>query len=386
MKLHEYQAKAMLREAGVPVPTGEVALTPDDAVRILASLGGTAVVKAQVHAGGRGKAGGVKVVSTPDEAREIATRLLGSNLTTHQTGPEGAPVGQLLVEETIVVAKELYVGILVDRAVGGPVVIASEAGGMEIEEVAETNPEKILQEVVDPALGLFPFQGRRLAYGMGIDPGLVNAASSMLVKLFTLFQANDCSMLEINPLVVTGDGRLLCVDAKITLEDDALFRHPSLIELRDRAQEDPLEAEATEYQVQYIRLDGNVGCLVNGAGLAMATMDTALMAGAAPANFLDVGGSADEAKVANAIRLILKDPNVEAILVNIFGGILRCDIVARGIIQADQEGGVEIPLVVRMLGTNVEEGRRLLAESGLKVLFADTLAEAADKVREVTAG
>ncbi len=386
MKLHEYQAKAMLREAGVPVPTGEVALTPDDAVRILASLGGKAVVKAQVHAGGRGKAGGVKVVSTPDEARETAARLLGSNLATHQTGPEGAPVGQLLVEETIVVAKELYVGILVDRAVGGPVVIASEAGGMEIEEVAETNPEKILQEVVDPALGLFPFQGRRLAYGMGIDPGLVNAASSMLVKLFTLFQANDCSMLEINPLVVTGDGRLLCVDAKVTLEDDALFRHPSLIELRDRAQEDPLEAEATEYQVQYIRLDGNVGCLVNGAGLAMATMDTALMAGAAPANFLDVGGSADEAKVANAIRLILKDPNVEAILVNIFGGILRCDIVARGIIQADQEGGVEIPLVVRMLGTNVEEGRRLLAESGLKVLFADTLAEAADKVREVTAG
>ena len=386
MKLHEYQAKAMLREAGVPVPTGEVALTPDDTVRILASLGGTAVVKAQVHAGGRGKAGGVKVVSTPDEARETAARLLGSNLTTHQTGPEGAPVGQLLVEETIVVAKELYVGILVDRAVGGPVVIASEAGGMEIEEVAETNPEKILQEVVDPALGLFPFQGRRLAYGMGIDPGLVNAASSMLVKLFTLFQANDCSMLEINPLVVTGDGRLLCVDAKVTLEDDALFRHPSLIELRDRAQEDPLEAEATEYQVQYIRLDGNVGCLVNGAGLAMATMDTALMAGAAPANFLDVGGSADEAKVANAIRLILKDPNVEAILVNIFGGILRCDIVARGIIQADQEAGIEIPLVVRMLGTNVEEGRRLLAESGLKVLFADTLAEAADKVREVTAG
>ena len=386
MKLHEYQAKAMLREAGVPVPTGEVALTPDDAVRILASLGGKAVVKAQVHAGGRGKAGGVKVVSTPDEARETAARLLGSNLATHQTGPEGAPVGQLLVEETIVVAKELYVGILVDRAVGGPVVIASEAGGMEIEEVAETNPEKILQEVVDPALGLFPFQGRRLAYGMGIDPGLVNAASSMLVKLFTLFQANDCSMLEINPLVVTGDGRLLCVDAKVTLEDDALFRHPSLIELRDRAQEDPLEAEATEYQVQYIRLDGNVGCLVNGAGLAMATMDTALMAGAAPANFLDVGGSADEAKVANAIRLILKDPNVEAILVNIFGGILRCDIVARGIIQADQEGGVEIPLVVRMLGTNVEEGRRLLAEAGLKVLFADTLAEAADKVREVTAG
>ena len=386
MKLHEYQAKAMLREAGVPVPTGEVALTPDDTVRILASLGGSAVVKAQVHAGGRGKAGGVKVVSTPDEARETAARLLGSNLTTHQTGPEGAPVGQLLVEETIVVAKELYVGILVDRAVGGPVVIASEAGGMEIEEVAETNPEKILQEVVDPALGLFPFQGRRLAYGIGIDPGLVNAASSMLVKLFTLFQANDCSMLEINPLVVTGDGRLLCVDAKVTLEDDALFRHPSLIELRDRAQEDPLEAEATEYQVQYIRLDGNVGCLVNGAGLAMATMDTALMAGAAPANFLDVGGSADEAKVANAIRLILKDPNVEAILVNIFGGILRCDIVARGIIQADQEGGIEIPLVVRMLGTNVEEGRRLLAESGLKVLFADTLAEAADKVREVTAG
>ncbi len=386
MKLHEYQAKAMLREAGVPVPTGEVALTPDDAVRILASLGGKAVVKAQVHAGGRGKAGGVKVVSTPDEARETAARLLGSNLTTHQTGPEGAPVGQLLVEETIIVAKELYVGILVDRAVGGPVVIASEAGGMEIEEVAETNPEKILQEVVDPALGLFPFQGRRLAYGMGIDPGLVNAASSMLVKLFTLFQANDCSMLEINPLVVTGDGRLLCVDAKVTLEDDALFRHPSLIELRDRAQEDPLEAEATEYQVQYIRLDGNVGCLVNGAGLAMATMDTALMAGTAPANFLDVGGSADEAKVANAIRLILKDPNVEAILVNIFGGILRCDIVARGIIQADQEGGIEIPLVVRMLGTNVEEGRRLLAESGLKVLFADTLAEAADKVREVTAG
>jgi succinyl-CoA synthetase beta subunit len=292
-------------------------------------------------------------------------------------------VHQVLVEETINVATEMFLAILVDRAVGGPVVIASEAGGMEIEEVAESTPEKIIQEVVDPALGLFPFQGRRLAYGMGIDPKLVGAASSMFVKLFELFQATDCSMLEINPLVITDDGRLLCVDAKITLEDDALFRHASLYELRDRDQEDPLEAEATEYQVQYIRLDGNVGCLVNGAGLAMATMDTALMAGAAPANFLDVGGSADETKVSNAIKLILKDPSVEAILINIFGGILRCDIVARGVIQADQEFGVKVPLVARMLGTNAEEGRRILTESDLNVSFADTLADAADRVREV---
>lgn len=383
MKLHEFQSKAMLRDAGVSVPNGDVATSPDDAARILAELGGKAVIKAQVHAGGRGKAGGVKVVSTPEEAREVTARLIGSSLVTHQTGPEGAPVHQVLVEETIHVAKEMFLAILVDRAVGGPVVIASEAGGMEIEEVAESTPEKIIQEVVNPALGLFPFQGRHLAYGMGVDPKLVGAASSMFVKLFDLFQTADCSMLEINPLVITDDGRLLCVDAKITLEDDALFRHASLYELRDRDQEDPLEAEATEYQVQYIRLDGNVGCLVNGAGLAMATMDTALMAGAAPANFLDVGGSADETKVANAIKLILKDPSVEAILINIFGGILRCDIVARGVIQADQEFGVKVPLVVRMLGTNVEEGRRILAESDLNVSFADTLAEAADRVREV---
>jgi succinyl-CoA synthetase beta subunit len=383
LKLHEFQSKAMLRDAGVPVPNGDVAATPQDAARILADLGGKAVIKAQVHAGGRGKAGGVKVVSSPEEAREVTTRLIGSSLVTHQTGPEGAPVHQVLVEETINVAKEMFLAILVDRAVGGPVVIASEAGGMEIEEVAESTPEKIIQEVVDPALGLFPFQGRHLAYGMGIDPKLVGAASSMFVKLFELFQTADCSMLEINPLVITDDGRLLCVDAKITLEDDALFRHASLYELRDRDQEDPLEAEATEYQVQYIRLDGNVGCLVNGAGLAMATMDTALMAGAAPANFLDVGGSADETKVANAIKLILKDPSVEAILINIFGGILRCDIVARGVIQADQEFGVKVPLVARMLGTNAEEGRRILAESDLNVSFADTLADAADRVREV---
>ncbi|PZC47365.1 MAG: succinyl-CoA synthetase beta subunit [Chloroflexi bacterium] len=373
----------MLRDAGVPVPNGDVAATPDDAARILGELGGKAVIKAQVHAGGRGKAGGVKVVSSAEEAREVTARLIGSNLVTHQTGPEGAPVHQVLVEETINVATEMFLAILVDRAVGGPVVIASEAGGMEIEEVAESTPEKIIQEVVDPALGLFPFQGRRLAYGMGIDPKLVGAASSMFVKLFELFQATDCSMLEINPLVITDDGRLLCVDAKITLEDDALFRHASLYELRDRDQEDPLEAEATEYQVQYIRLDGNVGCLVNGAGLAMATMDTALMAGAAPANFLDVGGSADETKVSNAIKLILKDPSVEAILINIFGGILRCDIVARGVIQADQEFGVKVPLVARMLGTNAEEGRRILTESDLNVSFADTLADAADRVREV---
>ncbi|MQG75827.1 MAG: ADP-forming succinate--CoA ligase subunit beta [SAR202 cluster bacterium] len=381
MKVHEYQAKALMAKFGIPVPKGGVAATPDEAKKVAKDLGGSVVVKAQVHAGGRGKAGGVKVVSNPDEAAEFTKSILGTQLVTFQTGPEGVPVTSVLVEETMNIVKELYLAMLIEPSTRSIVVIASEAGGMDIEEVAATTPEKILRAVVDPTVGLQPYQGRQLAYGMGLAPELVRPAADLMLKLYKLFVEKDCSQAEINPLVVTGDGRVLPVDAKLTIDDDAMFRHKDLAELRDAGQEDPLEAQAHDIGVIYVRLDGDVGCLVNGAGLAMATMDVVTNVGAKPANFLDVGGGADEERIRAAVGILLSDPNVKRVLVNIFGGILRCDMLARGLVAAYEDTKSTAPLVVRMLGTNAEEGRQVLSESGLNVTIAHTFNDAAEALR-----
>ena len=381
MKVHEYQAKALMAQFGIPVPKGGVAATPDEAKKIAKDLGGSVVVKAQVHAGGRGKAGGVKVVANPDEAAEFAKSILGTQLVTFQTGPEGVPVTSVLVEETMDIVKELYLAILIEPSSRSIVVIASEAGGMDIEEVAATTPEKILRAVVDPTVGLQPYQGRQLAYGMGMATELVRPAADLMLKLYKLFVEKDCSQAEINPLVVTGDGRVLPVDAKLTIDDDAMFRHKDLAELRDAGQEDALEAQAHDIGVIYVRLDGDVGCLVNGAGLAMATMDVVTNVGAKPANFLDVGGGADEEKIRAAVGILLSDPNVKRVLVNIFGGILRCDMLARGLVAAYEDTKSTAPLVVRMLGTNAEEGRQVLSESSLNVTIAHTFNDAAEALR-----
>jgi len=381
MKVHEYQAKALMAKFGIPVPKGGVAATPDDAKKVASDLGGNVVVKAQVHAGGRGKAGGVKVVANPEEAADFTKSILGTQLVTFQTGPEGVPVTSVLVEETMDIVKELYLAMLIEPASRSIVMIASEAGGMDIEEVAATTPEKILRVVVDPTVGLQPFQGRQLAYGMGMAPELVRPAADLMTKLYKLFIDQDCSQAEINPLVVTGDGRVLPVDAKLTIDDDAMFRHKDLVDLRDARQEDPLESMAHDIGVIYVRLDGDVGCLVNGAGLAMATMDVVTNVGAKPANFLDVGGGADEERIRGAVGILLSDPNVKRVLVNIFGGILRCDMLARGLVSAYADQKSTAPLVVRMLGTNAEEGRQVLSESGLDVTIAYTFGEAAEALR-----
>jgi succinyl-CoA synthetase beta subunit len=381
MKVHEYQAKALMAKYGIPVPKGGVAATPEEAKKVATDLGGKVVVKAQVHAGGRGKAGGVKVVGNPEEAAEFTKSILGTQLVTFQTGPEGVPVGSVLVEETMDIVKELYLAMLIDTSTRSIVVIASEAGGMDIEEVADTTPEKILRVVVDSTVGLQPFQGRQLAYGMGMAPELVRPAADLMMKLYKLFVEQDCSQAEINPLVVTGDGRVLPVDAKLTIDDDAMFRHKDLDSLRDAGQEDPLESQAHDIGVIYVRLDGDVGCLVNGAGLAMATMDVVTNVGAKPANFLDVGGGADEERIRAAVGILLSDPNVKRVLVNIFGGILRCDMLARGLVAAYADKKSTAPLVVRMLGTNAEEGRQVLSESGLNVTIAHTFNEAAEALR-----
>ena len=381
MKVHEYQAKALMAKFGIPVPKGSVAATPDDAKKVASDLGGNVVVKAQVHAGGRGKAGGVKVVANPEEAAEFTKSILGTQLVTFQTGPDGVPVTSVLIEETMDIVKELYLAILIEPASRSIVVIASEAGGMDIEEVAATTPEKILRVVVDPTVGLQPFQGRQLAYGMGMAPELVRPTADLMIKLYKLFIDQDCSQAEINPLVVTGDGRVLPVDAKLTIDDDAMFRHKDLVDLRDARQEDPLESMAHDIGVIYVRLDGDVGCLVNGAGLAMATMDVVTNVGAKPANFLDVGGGADEERIRGAVGILLSDPNVKRVLVNIFGGILRCDMLARGLVSAYADKKSTAPLVVRMLGTNAEEGRQVLSESGLDVTIAYTFGEAAEALR-----
>jgi len=358
-----------------------VASTPSEAEAVCRDLGGKAVVKAQVHAGGRGKAGGIKVVNSPQEAHDFAASLIGTRLVTAQTGPEGVPVQKVLVEEPAQVARELYLALTVDRAFQGPVFIASAAGGVEIEEVSATDPEKIANEGVDIAVGFQPFQGRRVSHTLGLETDQVRPATQIMTSIYKLFMEQDCSLVEINPLVVTADGNLVAVDAKIDLEDDALFRHPELVSLADPEQEDPLEVEASQSGISYVKLEGTVGCLVNGAGLAMATMDLVKEAGTAPANFLDVGGSADEDKVAKAVNIMLSDPSVKRILVNIFGGILKSDVVARGIVKAYSQSEAKIPLVVRMQGTNVEEGRQILADSGLNVSFASTLIEVEEKLK-----
>ena len=380
MKIHEYQAKELFAKYGVAVPKGSVASTPDEVATKLGELDGKGVVKAQVHAGGRGKAGGVKVVSSAEAGKEFAAGLLSKRLVTHQTGPEGVPVEKLLVEEAINISKELYMSILVDPAARAPVIIASEAGGMDIEQVAEQTPEKILAIAIDPVAGFQPFMGRKIAYGLNLPAELIRPAGTMMASLYKLFESQDCSMVEINPLVITADKRLLAADGKINFDDDALARHPDVAKLRDIGQEDPLDVRASEIDVNYIRLDGNVGCMVNGAGLAMGTMDIIKHMGASPANFLDVGGGASEEQIDKAFKLLLSDPKVKKVLVNIFGGILRCDAAAKGIISACKAQGVNIPVVVRMRGTNAEEGKKLLAESGLKIIIADNMEEAAQKI------
>jgi len=385
MKLHEFQSKKILSKYGIPVPQGKVARTPSQAATAAFDLGGTIVVKAQIHAGGRGNAGGIKVVQTPGAAEQAAAAMLGNNLTTSQTGPEGVPVENVLIEEGIEIAEELYLGMVIDGSTKGVVVIASKSGGVNIEEVAENSPEKILQIPIDPVLGLQGFQGRQIAYELGLSHNQVRIASTMLENLYKVFIDVDASLLEINPLVVTTDGKLVAADAKINIDDDAVYRHENIRDMADPSQEDPLEVQARESDINYVKLDGNIGCIVNGAGLAMATMDVASAAGAAPANFLDIGGGADEEKVAKALTLVLSDVNVKAVLVNLFGGILRCDIAARGFVMAiDRNRELERPMVVRMLGTNSEEGREILTSSNLEVTIVETLDEAAETISKLS--
>jgi succinyl-CoA synthetase beta subunit len=386
VKIHEYQAKAILREFGVPVPAGEVADTPAAARAVAARLGGRVVVKAQVHAGGRGKAGGIKLADSPADAEAAARQILGMRLKNLQTPPDGIVVQKVLVEEASAIRQELYLGITLDRARGAPVVMASRAGGMEIEEVAAASPEKILRAWADPALGLQAFQARQLAFGLGLSGDLLKTAVGMILSLSSLFVARDCSLAEINPLVVTADGRLLALDAKLNFDDNALFRRKEIAALRDPNEEAPLDVEASRYGLNYVKLEGNIGCMVNGAGLAMATMDLVKLAGGAPANFLDVGGGASAEQIENAFRILSSDPGVKAVLINVFGGILRCDTLAEGLIAAVRKLGLKLPVVIRMQGTNVERGRKMLAESGLNFTSADGMGEAADAaVRLATA-
>ena len=382
MKIHEYQAKEIFSSYGIPVPQGSVASSADEARAATERFGGRAVIKAQVHAGGRGKVGGVKVAQSPDDAAETAGAMLATSLVTNQTGPEGVPVNQVLVEELADIATEMYLALTVDRVERRPVLLASASGGMDIEEVAATSPDSIHTEAIDPVLGLMPYQARRIARRLGLEGPAASAAPGLLSSLYQLFVDNDCTLVEVNPLIVTGDGGLVALDAKINLDDDSMFRRPALRELRDRAQEDELEAQAAELDIAYVNLDGDVGCLVNGAGLAMATLDVTSAAGAAPANFLDVGGGASVEKVASAVGIILSDEKVRRVLVNIFGGILRCDIAAEGIVQAYRAANSDLPVVVRMLGTNVDDGKRILEESGLPVVFTDTLSEAAEAIKQ----
>ena len=380
MKIHEYQAKEMFAKYGIPVPRGRVASTPAEARKIAADLGGRVVIKAQVYAGGRGKGGGIKTAQSPDEAEKLAGEIIGMQLITHQTSANGVPVDKVLVEEEGAIAGELYLGIVIDSAKGMPVIMASEAGGMDIEEVAANTPEKILKEHVDPMIGFQPFLGRRLAFGLNLKAELIRPMGQLIGNLFRVFKEQDASLVEINPLVITSDGKLLALDAKLNLDDNAVFRHREYPDLRDPAQEDKLDLEAAKHNLSYIRLDGDVGCMVNGAGLAMATMDIIKLMGAEPANFLDVGGGASDEMVTNAFILLLSDPKVKAALVNIFGGILRCDIVARGLIEASKQTDIKVPIVIRMRGTNVEDGMRLLTESGLPVILAKDLKDASEKV------
>src|SRR5690349_17445854 len=380
MKIHEYQAKAILAKYDVPVPRGEVAYTVEEAEAAAKKIGGSVVVKAQIHAGGRGKGGGVKIAKDAAEAAGIAKNMLGMKLVTHQTGPEGRIVQRLLIEETLPIERELYLGIVLDRAQGKPVFMASAAGGMEIEQVAAETPELILRETLEPGYGLAPFQGRNLAFGMGIPAASVNAAVAAMTALAKANDAIDASLAEINPFILTRDGKVYALDAKINLDDNALYRHKDLLELRDLNEEDPLEVEASRFGLNYIKLDGTIACMVNGAGLAMATMDIIKYAGGSPANFLDVGGGANAEQIKNAFRILLSDPGVKAVLINIFGGILRCDTLATGVVNAARELNVKIPIVVRMEGTNVEKGQELLKTSGFNFTVAGGMKDAAEKV------
>jgi len=381
MKIHEYQGKALLREYGVPVPRGIVARTPEEAEAAAKELGtDVVVVKAQIHAGGRGKGGGVKLAKSPAEAKELASQMLGMMLVTHQTGPEGREVKTLLIEEGLPIDREFYLAVTLDRVTGRNVFMASSAGGMDIEKVAEETPELILKETIDPSVGLRPFQARKLAFGLGIPSELTNQAAKFMLSLYDAYEKMDASLLEINPFLLTKDNRLIALDAKVNFDDNALFRHKDYAELRDLNEEEPLEIEASKFDLNYIKLDGNIGCMVNGAGLAMATMDIIKLAGGEPANFLDVGGGASQERVEQAFKILLADENVKAVLINIFGGIVRCDMVANGVVSAAKNLGVSVPIVARLEGTNVEEGRRVLAESGIGIIPATTMNDAAEKV------
>jgi len=386
MKIHEYQGKELLKKFNVPVPRGTVAHSPDEAyaaAKELASL--PVVVKAQIHAGGRGKGGGVKLAKSPEEARELARQMLGMKLVTHQTGPEGREVRVLLIEEGLPIDKEFYLGIVLDRASGRPVFMASAAGGMDIEEVAARTPEQIFKETINPAVGFRPFQARKLAFALGLPAELVSQAARFMQSLYAAYEQMDASLLEINPFLLTKDNRLIALDAKVNFDDNALFRHPEFRELRDLNEEEPLEIEASKFDLNYIKLDGNIACMVNGAGLAMATMDIIKLAGGEPANFLDVGGGASQERVEAAFRILLADKNVRAVLINIFGGIVRCDMVARGVVGAATNLGVKVPVVVRLEGTNVEEGQRVIRESGLNFTVANGMKDAAEKVVSLAA-
>ncbi len=381
MKIHEYQAKGILRGYGVATPRGEVTDDPAAAERICTELGGRCVVKAQIHAGGRGKGGGVKLARSPAEAREAASRILGMQLVTPQTGPEGQLVRKVLVEEALDIARELYVSVTLDRHAGKPIVMASAAGGMEIEEVAARDPRAILRQEVEPQLGLIPFQGRALARGLGLGGATAGKAVKLLTSLVSAYLGSDASLVEINPLLVTGGGDVLALDAKMTFDDNALFRHPDVVAMRDLAEENPMEVEAGKFNLNYIKLDGNIACMVNGAGLAMATMDIIKLYGGEPANFLDVGGGASQEAVKNAFQLLVSDPAVRAVLINIFGGIARTDRIARGVVGAIEElGNVQVPVVVRLEGTNVEQGREILRQAPFQFIVAEQMADAAEKV------
>jgi succinyl-CoA synthetase beta subunit len=381
MNIHEYQAKQVLARFGVPVPKGQFATTPDEAAAAFTALGKPkAVAKAQIHAGGRGKAGGVKLLTVASEVRDFAAKLLGKPLVTHQTGPEGRVVRRVYVEEASDVARELYLGMLVDRKAGTVSVIASTEGGMDIEEVAAKTPEKLLTEPINPLLGVAGFQARKIAFALGLKDKQVGQFAALLTSLYRAFIETDASLIEINPLVVTTDGRVICLDAKMSFDDNGLFRHPDIRELRDANEEDPAETEAAKYDLSYVHLDGNIGCMVNGAGLAMATMDIVKIYGAEPANFLDVGGGASTEKVAAAFRILLADKRVKGVLINIFGGIMRCDVLAQGVVEAARQVKLNVPLVVRMEGTNVVEGKKILADSGIKVVSASDMADAARRI------
>ena len=381
MKIHEFQGKEVLSRYGVPVPQGRVVTKTDEARAAAVELGGgTVVVKAQIHAGGRGKGGGVKVVRNADQAVEVAGAILGMTLVTHQTGPEGRRVGRVLIEEGLRISRELYLGLVIDRARACPVLMVSPDGGVEIEKVAAETPDRIFKAFIDPALGLLPFQARELAFRLGLKGDQVGRAVKLMMAVYQAFLATDASLVEVNPLVVTEDGNLLALDAKVTFDDNALYRHGDLKAYRDMAEEDPLEIEASKHALNYIKLDGSIGCMVNGAGLAMATMDIIKLAGGEPANFLDVGGGANADQIKNAFRILMSDAHVRAVLINIFGGILRCDILAEGLIAAVRDLGVRVPIVIRMEGTNVEQGKQMLKDSGLNFTTADTMADAAERV------